>query len=85
MTRRRPIQDFQLVLGTIPVIFLNRNQSQATSEGNNASWNCDCGNLLLGRCYYQFGDTCYTTCPNCGKKFRVIGDARKRAIRVEEE
>jgi hypothetical protein len=30
------------------------------------------------------GDTCHTRC-ECGKQFRVIGDAKKKTIRVLEE
>lgn len=85
MTRRRPPKDFSLVIGTITVTFLNGNTTLATCEGNNAAWNCACGKLLVGRCYYQFGDTCYTVCPTCNKHFRVKGDAKKRAIAVDEE
>ena len=80
----RKIPDVALKLGTVPVIFLDTTKAIATSEGNNAEWNCKCGHLLIGRCYYQFGWTCYTTCPTCGKSYRVDPDAKKRAIGVRE-
>jgi len=81
MARRNPV-DSELKLDKIPVLFLDTTTNDATHEGNNASWICKCGELLIGRCYYQFGDTCYT---KCGRKYRVIGDVDKRAIKVAEE
>jgi hypothetical protein len=73
---RAPI-DFPLHLTTVPVNFLNNTTTSARAEGNNASWLCPCGDPLplLGRCYYQFNDTCYTVCPNpsCGRRYRVMG------------
>src|SRR5215213_2577128 len=83
--RSRPPVDHRLRLKVIPVNFLNGNQSVARAEGNNAAWACACGEQLVGRCYFQFGDTCYTGCDQCGKQFRVVGDAKKRAIAVAEE
>jgi hypothetical protein len=81
----RAIIDHQLDLKTIPVEFADGKSSQARAEGNNAAWNCQCSTLLVGRCYFQFGDTCHTKCPDCGRTFRVTSDDRKRAIRVVEE
>ncbi len=83
---RRPPVDHQLRLGQIPVIFKDGSRSNARSEGNNAGWICKCGDglPLIGRCYFQFGDTCYTVCPTCSKKYRVNGDPRKRANEVVE-
>ncbi len=72
--------DFELVLRTLPVTYHNGSLSTATSEGNNAAWNCMCGQLLIGRCYYQFGDTCYTICPSCRKKYRVTRDAKREQM-----
>ena len=85
MPRRKPI-DVPLKLTTKPVTFLNGQTSTATVEGNNASWDCACGKRLIGRCYYQFGNTCYTVCPNpnCNKKFRVHKDANKKVSYIEE-
>ena len=81
--RSRPPVDHRLRLKTIPVIFLDgTTRKSATAEGNNAAWSCTCGEQLVGRCYFQFGDTCYTVCGSCGKQFRVEGDASKRAIKV---
>jgi hypothetical protein len=85
MPRSRPPVDHRLRLKSIPVNFVNGNQTTATAEGNNAAWACSSGQQLVGRCYFQFGDTCYTGCDNCGKQFRVVGDAKKRAISVAEE
>lgn len=72
--RRAPI-DFRLKLRLVPVRFLSGGPGKARAEGNNAAWTCQCGDPvpLVGRCYYQFDDTCYTVCPNCGKKYRVTG------------
>jgi hypothetical protein len=82
MSRRAPV-DHTLVLKVIPVSFIHGNEGEATAEGNNAAWPCACGALLVGRCYFQFGDTCSTLC-ECGRKYKVIGDSRKRAIAVQE-
>jgi hypothetical protein len=81
----RRLVDHELVLKMIPVKFVDGKTSQARAEGNNAAWNCECGTLLVGRCYFQFGDTCYTKCPGCGKVYRVKGNDKKRAVAVEEE
>ncbi len=80
---RRPI-DKALVQHQIAVTFLSGSSAQAIAEGNNAAWLCHCGHLLIGRCYYQFGDTCYTLCPNCQSRYRVSRDVRKRADQVRE-
>jgi len=71
---RAPI-DFPLHLTIVPVRFLDRTIAEARAEGNNASWLCKCGDQipLLGRCYYQFNDTCYTVCPRCDSRYRVVG------------
>lgn len=84
MPKRHPF-DHKLVLKVIPVHHVNGKHSEARAEGNNAAWQCSCETQLLGRCYYQFGDTCHTECPKCGRKFRVSGDAKKRAIEVVEQ
>jgi hypothetical protein len=81
---RRPLVDHQLQLKLIPVRFASGTSAQATAEGNNAAWTCECGTLLVGRCYFQFGDTCYTECPDCHRTYRVTPDSRKRAIGVVE-
>jgi hypothetical protein len=82
-TATTKVPDHLLVLREIPVEFLDGNHTEATSEGNNASWKCQCGARLIGRCYFAWGHTCRTEC-DCGKTFRVTGDAKKRAIRVNE-
>ncbi len=84
MTQRARV-DHALDLKVVPVQFANGTRMQAKAEGNNAAWTCECGTLLVGRCYYQFGDTCHTKCPECGKRFRVTPDHKKRATGVIEE
>lgn len=71
---RQPM-DFPLHLSIIPVHLLDGTIRNARAEGNNASWICECGEPLplIGRCYYQFNDTCYTVCPECGRRYRVLG------------
>ena len=81
--KRKPF-DHRLELKLIPVKFVSGSQAQARAEGNNAAWSCECGTLLVGRCYFQFGDTCYTECPECHRTYRVTPDERKRAIAVIE-
>ena len=75
MTRRRAPMDFKLKLTTVPVNFLSGRKGIARAEGNNAGWICKCKDAipLIGRCYYQYDDTCYTVCPKCDRKYRVIG------------
>ena len=75
--------DHRLQLKAVPVTFLDGTDTLAKAEGNNAAWQCACGALLMGRCYYQFGDTCHTRC-DCGRTYRVEGDDRKRAQAVTE-
>jgi hypothetical protein len=81
----RRLVDHRLRLKPIPITFLDGTHSEATAEGNNAAWRCCCGSQLVGRCYFQFGDTCHTACVNCGRQFRVMPDATLRAICVVEE
>jgi len=78
--------DRPLTLKTIPVTFLSGAKSEARAEGNNAGWHCQCRDPLplIGRCYFQFGGTCITICPACGRLYRVEGDERKRACHVRE-
>lgn len=77
--------DFELKLRKIPIIFKDiSGESQATAEGNNAAWKCVCGELLVGRSYYQFGDTCFTKCPSCSRRYRVNPDSKKKAFNVVE-
>jgi len=85
MGRRAPI-DFPLRFRSIPVVFADGQKSTARCEGNNAAWHCRCREQLplLGRCYYQFNDTCYTVCPRCRRRYRVIEGRGKRAVRVIE-
>lgn len=83
--RSRPPVDHKLVLKMIPVRHADGRNGEARAEGNNAAWSCSCGTLLVGRCYFQFGDSCYTQCPECRRKYRVTKDASKRAGEVVEE
>jgi hypothetical protein len=71
---RQPM-DFPLHLVIVPVQLLDGTTQDGRAEGNNASWICGCGDPvpLIGRCYYQFNDTCYTVCPACGRRYRVLG------------
>lgn len=84
MAKREPF-DHRLNLKPVPVFHADGRQTTGTAEGNNAAWNCTCGALLVGRCYYQFGDVCHTPCERCGRTFRVVGDDKKRAIKVVEQ
>jgi hypothetical protein len=88
---RRPPVDVVLVLTTVPVVFLAAQRGTARAEGNNAAWACACADAvpLLGRCYYQFQDTCYTVCPSCARRYRVVGQRPApgkgmKTIRVDE-
>lgn len=78
--------DVLLKLSTIPVTFADGSRATARAEGNNAAWHCPCRQPLplLGRCYFQFGHDCHTVCPDCGRKYRVNKDAKKKAVSVEE-
>jgi hypothetical protein len=73
--------DVRLQLYRIRVKYLSGQIGEATAEGNNGSWDCECGERLLGRCYFQFGHDCHTDCV-CGAVYRVIGDTKKRALEV---
>ena len=81
---RKPF-DHQLTLRPVKVAFLDGTLSQGKAEGNNAAWRCECGELLVGRCYYQFGDNCHTRCDSCGRSYRVAGDDKRKAVMVAEE
>ena len=82
---KRKIHDHRLNLKNIPVTFSSGQQASGRAEGNNAAWACECGSLLVGRCYFQFGNTCYTECPTCKRTYRVTPDDRKRAVAVVEQ
>jgi hypothetical protein len=84
MAKRAPI-DHKLELKMILLRFANGQMAEARAEGNNAAWTCECSMLLVGRCYYQFGDTCHTECPSCHRLYRVTSDQRKRAVGVVED
>ena len=81
---RTPV-DHKLVLKSVPVNYAGGDTTEGEAEGNNAAWPCKCGRRLIGRCYYQFGDTCYTECDHCQRRYRVDGDAKKKAVSVTEE
>jgi hypothetical protein len=84
MAVRAPF-DHKLELKVIPLRFADGKTTEARAEGNNAAWTCGCGTLLVGRCYYQFGDTCHTECPTCRRIYRAMPDQRKRAVGVVED
>jgi hypothetical protein len=71
---RDPI-DVPLRLFNVQVTLVDGSSRTGRAEGNNASWMCACGDPvpLLGRCYYQFDDTCFTVCPSCERRYRVYG------------
>jgi len=48
---KRNLVDHKLDLKFVPVKFASGTTSQARAEGNNAAWTCECGTLLVGRCY----------------------------------
>jgi len=77
----------RLNLESTRVQFRDGSSGPAVREGNHAAWHCQCEGapLLTGRCYSQYGDTCYTECPSCKKRFRVLGDVNKRATYIEQE
>jgi hypothetical protein len=79
------IPDHELKLRPIKVEFVGGNVAEGTAEGNNAAWTCECGALLVGRCYFQFGHNCHTRCESCGRTYRVAADSKKKAIRVVQE
>jgi len=83
MSARRPF-DHRLRLKKIQVRFLSGAVATASAEGNNAAWRCACGAQLVGRCYFQFGDTCHTVCDVCGKQFRVVKGPNRSAVEVVE-
>jgi hypothetical protein len=67
----------------IPVYWANGREGQATRTGNNAAWICLCGRdqPLLG--YSDRDDSVsaasVVACPDCGRQFRVVSDAARRA------
>jgi hypothetical protein len=80
-TSNRRKGDVQLKLYNVRVTYLDGAQAVAIAEGNNAAWSCACGSPLIGRCYFQFGHDCHTSCA-CGATYRVHGDEKKRTVAV---
>ena len=78
--------DKRLHLLTVPITFRDGTTAEATAEGNNAAWHCQCDRALplLGRCYFQYGHNPYTRCPDCDRTYRVCGSDEKTASRVNE-
>ena len=78
--------DIELVLIAIPVHYKDGTHGKARAEGNNAAWQCACGEALplIGRCYFQFGHNCHTVCPSCAREYRVERDLKKKAKAVRE-
>lgn len=81
----KKLPDHELKLRPIKVEFLDGSLAAGTAEGNNAAWTCECGALLVGRCYFQFGHYCHTRCESCGRTYRVTPDSNKKANRVVQE
>ena len=81
----RRLPDHELRLRAIRVEFTGGASTMGTAEGNNAAWTCECGALLVGRCYFQFGHNCHTRCESCGRRYRVAADSRKKAVGVVQE
>ena len=52
--------DVRLTLFAILVQFIGGSTAIARTEGNNAAWQCACGDsvALLGRCCFQFDHNC---------------------------
>ncbi len=80
----KSLPDHKLKLRPIKVEYLSGSTGDGTAEGNNAAWACECGALLVGRCYFQFGHQCHTTCTSCSRTYRVTADAKKKAATVVE-
>jgi hypothetical protein len=69
---------------SVPLVLANGTQSLATATGNNAAWNCPCGqhqHPLIGKSVAT-----PVECPACHTQFRVISDegTLKRVSRVEQ-
>ena len=47
----------------------------ATAEGNTSGWVCLCGTQLVGRCYFQFGDTWASASSDTRTVYSVTGVA----------
>lgn len=78
--------DILLKPSIVPVHFLSGVATTARAEGNNAAWNCECGVPvpMIGRVHFNPKHKCHAICPSCNRHYRVIGDDKKRAVRVEE-
>ena len=79
--------DVQLRLFTVPVNFTDGSEGTAQAEGLIAAWHCPCQRTLplVGRAYFQFGHDPITTCPECGRRYRVHRDEDKRTSYVAEQ
>jgi hypothetical protein len=80
---RKPF-DHELKLRPIKVQYARGKSGKALPRATTRRGECTCGERLLGRSYFQLGDTCYTKCENCGRIYRVEGDDKKRARKVIE-
>lgn len=66
----------------VPIHWRNGSQTKGLAVGNNAAWNCCCGQILLvpHEGMYQIAP-----CPDCQRTFRIIrGQKPKFVDRVEE-
>ena len=72
---------------SVPLLLLGGQQLRAVATGNNAAWNCICGELLLGRSGLSRGvtDGFRIDCA-CGKRYFVVPSAgdQSSVARVEE-
>lgn len=77
----------------VEVMFLDGRQGIASATGNNASWQCACGNeqWLIGRSGAPAGPTDGTRVecprPSCARNYFVVPEgpaAQTRVVRVEE-
>lgn len=66
----------------VPIRWLKGNETKGRGIGNNAAWNCMCGEVMLGPYRYKIPD-----CPNpeCQRRFLVVrGQGPQFVDHVEE-
>jgi hypothetical protein len=74
---------------SIALVFVNNPPATGIASGNNAAWICTCDrkNPLVGHsCDPLKPENDRVDCPNCGKKFFVIGESARfsKAIEIRE-
>ena len=66
----------------VPVYWKDGSQTQGIGVGNNAAWNCACGQVLLGP---HEGLYSIDPCPGCKRTFRIVrGQQPKFVDHVKE-